>query len=102
MTLIERILNRILPAPRMVEVAIAMQDDQGNRAPSLAVVMLERDYMTLAEDWRSAVYTTFRQAGNYDMRRGGKFVNVGLIVSNILALTAVPIVSVDDNSQGDV
>jgi hypothetical protein len=86
--------------PALWDVALAMKDDEGNRAQSISLTMREPMYLRLGQDWCNAVYGGKRCAGIYPTIRNEQKVSVGLVLSNILAVTATPHVAVV-KTEGD-
>ena len=92
--IIERIRElqaRPVPPQDRYDVAILLNDIEGQHLPMITCDMEEDEFWSLEEDWMKALpeKDTVQRAGCYWMKVNGKTVRQGIILSNIISLTGV-------------
>lgn len=79
----------------MYDVALAMHDDEGFPAQNIKLRMDADQRRKLEDGWKYAIANDdHRHADVYLVLDSGQFVYAGIIISNIVAITAVPVVEI--------
>jgi hypothetical protein len=94
--------ERRLAEMGLFDVALVMEDNDGNQSPTITCVMMLIDFLNLTDCWYTARSSEHPTATVCPIQKNGQRAYMGLMLDNVRALTAVPIVSVDTNKQGDV